>query len=86
MTDDALFTVAPQHGLSFVAQVLEPLQIFLGQLLAFLNAQVEKVYLGPAAQELEVQMRPGGVSGLPDVAYNVAGLDFLAFAQLPRKF
>jgi hypothetical protein len=72
--------------LTFIAQALELLQICSGQLLAFGDAQIEKIYFGAAVQKLEVQMRPGRVPGLPDVSDNFTGLDRLTFAEPARKF
>jgi hypothetical protein len=78
---DLIISFAEQR-LALRPEKIKALSVRSGELPVLWYAQIEKIYLGAAAEKLKMKMRAGGVTRLADVADHLTGIDSLAFAQL----
>jgi hypothetical protein len=76
---EAIVVIA-KRGLMLAAESVEAQQVFSRQLVVLGKAQSQKIDLLPAAKKFKMQVRPGRVSGLADIADHIARVDCLAFA------
>lgn len=77
-----------EERLALRPQKIKALSVRSGELPVLWYAQIEKIYLGAAAEKLEMKMRAGGVARLADVADHLTRIDSLALVQLggePRE-